>query len=98
MPQTVLETTAQALVAPGKGLLAADESRATIGRRFAEQGSRGRPGRCRGASSRGAGTQASPRITLGAAHGRPGGWMPRRRGAAIPVGHLSLIGRHGSDP
>src|SRR5207245_75900 len=34
MATTTLEGTARALVAPGKGILAADESHATIGRRF----------------------------------------------------------------
>src|SRR5438552_8179784 len=34
MATTTLEGTAHALVAPGKGILAADESHATIGRRF----------------------------------------------------------------
>jgi fructose-bisphosphate aldolase, class I len=34
MPSATLERTALALVAPGKGILAADESHATIGRRF----------------------------------------------------------------
>jgi Fructose-bisphosphate aldolase class-I len=34
MKTTTLEATARALVAPGKGILAADESHATIGRRF----------------------------------------------------------------
>jgi fructose-bisphosphate aldolase, class I len=34
MPSTTLGGTAAALVAPGKGILAADESHATIGRRF----------------------------------------------------------------
>jgi fructose-bisphosphate aldolase class 1 len=34
MVTTTLEGTARALVAPGKGILAADESHATIGRRF----------------------------------------------------------------
>src|SRR3989454_7068630 len=34
MSATTLEETALALVAPGKGILAADESHATIGRRF----------------------------------------------------------------
>ena len=31
-----LETTAQAMAAPGKGILAADESTPTIGKRFAQ--------------------------------------------------------------
>jgi fructose-bisphosphate aldolase, class I len=34
MATTTLEATARALVAPGEGILAADESHATIGRRF----------------------------------------------------------------
>ena len=38
MPMTTLEATARALVAPGKGILAADESRGTIGKRFAAVG------------------------------------------------------------
>src|SRR5580704_15088600 len=33
---TTLESTAQALLAPGKGILAADESLPTIGKRFKE--------------------------------------------------------------
>jgi fructose-bisphosphate aldolase class I len=36
MNETTLESTAQALLAPGKGLLAADESFPTIGKRFKE--------------------------------------------------------------
>ena len=38
MFSTNLEVTARALVAPGKGILAADESHATIGRRFEQYG------------------------------------------------------------
>jgi fructose-bisphosphate aldolase class I len=38
MRTTPLDATARALVAPGKGLLAADESRGTIGRRFSAVG------------------------------------------------------------
>jgi fructose-bisphosphate aldolase class I len=38
MSLATLEATAWALVAVGKGILAADESHATIGRRFAEYG------------------------------------------------------------
>jgi fructose-bisphosphate aldolase class I len=38
MSLATLEATARALVAPGKGILAADESDATIGRRFEEYG------------------------------------------------------------
>jgi len=38
MALTTLEVTARALVAPGKGILAADESHPTIGRRFEEYG------------------------------------------------------------
>lgn len=38
MPLAMLETTAQALVAPRKGILAADESHGTIGRRFEVHG------------------------------------------------------------
>ena len=38
MSVATLEATARALVAPGKGILAADESHATIGRRFDEYG------------------------------------------------------------
>ena len=34
MNETTLESTAQALLAPGKGILAADESFPTIGKRF----------------------------------------------------------------
>ncbi|HSH17125.1 MAG TPA: class I fructose-bisphosphate aldolase, partial [Verrucomicrobiae bacterium] len=34
MNLTELETTARALVAPGKGILAADESHGTIAKRF----------------------------------------------------------------
>ncbi len=38
MDTTMLRATAQALVAPGKGILAADESTATITKRFAALG------------------------------------------------------------
>src|SRR5438094_9350189 len=38
MATTTLEVTARALVAPGKGILAADESHATIARRFEAHG------------------------------------------------------------
>ena len=38
MARETLEATARALVAPGKGILAADESHPTIGRRFEEYG------------------------------------------------------------
>ncbi len=38
MARATLEATARALVAPGKGILAADESHPTIGRRFEEYG------------------------------------------------------------
>jgi fructose-bisphosphate aldolase class I len=38
MSSTALEVTAQALMAPGKGILAADESHPTIGRRFEQYG------------------------------------------------------------
>jgi fructose-bisphosphate aldolase class 1 len=39
MATTDLATTAEALVAPGKGILAADESTSTIARRFESIGS-----------------------------------------------------------
>ncbi|MFA5944420.1 MAG: class I fructose-bisphosphate aldolase, partial [Candidatus Thermoplasmatota archaeon] len=38
MDRTALETTAKALVAAGKGILAADESTSTIGKRFKDIG------------------------------------------------------------
>ena len=39
-----LESTARALVAPGKGILAADESFPTIAKRLADEGVADRPG------------------------------------------------------